>query len=256
MDSDNSHGQPAGKENELRPAAEKRRVSPNENSQSSLMHKPRKASTLNRVLLSATIVLVILSVLIITASHTNTGRYYLKVSAGAVEIWQGTFSPAGKKRLLIMPGIIPPQKIQSVYTQRQVYPLIFRYYVDKADMLMNLPGMPDFVGIKSYLNRSLVYAFEQEQRQIAIARLNAVDRIILLYKADVAASKGSMVGLMAAKKYLNAAAELDPDEIQANLIKQKSASIQKLITTMGSTDPKALKPLSDDKPVAAPKSGK
>ena len=116
-----------------------------------------------------------------------------------------------------MPGVIPPERISSVYTQRQVYALIFPYYVDKADMLMNLPGMPDFVGIKSYLNRSLGYAIDEKQRQMAITRLNAVDRIILLYKADVAAGKGRLAGLTAAKKYLNAAAELDPDEIQANL---------------------------------------
>jgi hypothetical protein len=121
---------------------------------------------------------------------------------------------------------------------------------------MNLPGMPDFIGIKSYLNRSLAYAIDEKQRQIAIACLNAVDRIILLYKADVAAGKGRLAGLTAAKKYLNAAAELDPDEIQANLIKQKLASIQKLIATMDSTEPKALKPLSTDEPVAAQESGK
>jgi hypothetical protein len=121
---------------------------------------------------------------------------------------------------------------------------------------MNLPGMPDFVGIKSYLNRSLVYAINEQQRQIAIARLNAVDRIILLYKADVAASKGSIAGLTAAKKYLTGAAKLDPDEIQSNLIKQKLASIQTLIATMGSTEPKALKPLVTDKSAPAPESGK
>ena len=256
MQNNNPGGQSADKKNKPWPPAEKIPEAHHEGSQSTPAVPPRKANPLNRILLSVILAFVILIALIVNASYTNTDKYYLRVSGGAVEIWQGTFSPDGKKRLLIMPGVIPPEKRQSVYTREQVYPLIFRYYVDKADMLMNLPGMPDFVGIKSYLNRSLVYAADEKQRQIAIARLNAVDRIILLYKADVAASKGSKAGLTAAKKYLDNAAKLNPDEIQATLIKQKLATIQKITSAMGSTGPKALKPLSTANPVAAKKSGK
>lgn len=241
-----SPGQPADINIQPNPPSESTSVAPDNDNQSGPPLQIRKKDPLKRGFWLAVFILVILIALIINASYTNTGKYYLKVAAGAVEIWQGTFSPAGKKRLLIMPGVIPPAEIQSVYTQAEIYPLIFQYYIDKADMLINLPGMPDFSGIKSYLNQSLVYVTEETQRHTAITRLNAVDRIILLYKADVAAGKGSKAGLTAARKYLKSAAELDPDEIQANLIKQKLTSIQEIIETMDSTESKESNSLPPD----------
>ncbi|MGD9350973.1 MAG: hypothetical protein PVF71_15020, partial [Desulfobacterales bacterium] len=48
---------------------------------------------------------VILMGLVVHASYRNADKYYLKFAAGAVEIWQGTFSPGGKMRILIMPGV-------------------------------------------------------------------------------------------------------------------------------------------------------
>ena len=69
--------------------------------------------------------------------------------------------------------------------------LAFKYYVSKADALMEVPGMPDFVGIKSYLNRALFFATTKSLRQTAEARINQIDRMILFYKADVAATKGT-----------------------------------------------------------------
>ena len=147
----------------------------------------------------------------------------------AVEIWQGTFSPGGKKRILIMPGIQAPLKIKAVYAKAEVYPLAFNFYVSKADALMEVPGMPDFVGIKSYLNRAFFFATTPGHRQTAEARINQIDRMILFYKADVAAAKGTRAGLEAALGYLDQVAELNPDDIEAELIKKKKASIRELL---------------------------
>jgi hypothetical protein len=102
-------------------------------------------------------IFIILMGFVIRTSFDNTGNYYLRSAAGAVEIWQGTFSPGGKKRILIMPGVQIAQKIKEVYAKEEVYPLAFNFYVSKADALMEVPGMPDFVGIKAYLNRALCH---------------------------------------------------------------------------------------------------
>jgi len=181
---------------------------------------------------SAVIIFIILMGLVIHTSFNNTSNYYLKSAAGAVEIWQGTFSPGGKKRILIMPGVQIPPKIGEVYAKAEVYPLAFNFYVNKADALMEVPGMPDFVGIKSYLNRALLFATTQSLRQTAEARINQIDRMILFYKADVAATKGTRAGLEAALKYLDQVAELNPDDIEAELIKKKKASIRELLKTL------------------------
>ena len=174
-------------------------------------------------------IFIILMGLVIRASYQNTEKYYLKSAAGAVEIWQGTFSPGGKKRILIMPGVPIPQQIKDVYVKEDVYPMAFSFYVSKAAALMEVPGMPDFVGIKSYLNRALSFATSEELRQTAHVRINQIDRMILFYKADVAATKGTRSGLEAALVYLDQIATLEPDDIETDLIEKKKASIRELL---------------------------
>ena len=175
---------------------------------------------------------VILMGLVVYASYRNADKYYLKFGAGAVEIWQGTFSPGGKKRILIMPGVQKPAQIKAVYTKEAVFPLAFHFYVSKTDALMAVTGMPDFVGIKSYLNRTLSFATTAEERQTAHARIDQIDRMILFYKADVATTKGTRKELETALEYLDQAAALNPDEIETELIKKKKASIQKILETL------------------------
>ena len=177
------------------------------------------------------LVFIILIGLVIRVSYHNTAKYYLESAAGAVEIWQGTFSPGEKKRILIMPGVQMPAKTKAVYTREDVFPLAFKFYVSKADALMEVPGMPDFVGIKSYLNRALSFATTDDLRRTAHGRINQIDRLILLYKADVAATKGTRAGFETALAYLDQAAELNPDEIETELIQKKKASIRELLNT-------------------------
>ncbi|MEE9536269.1 MAG: hypothetical protein V3V51_02410 [Desulfobacterales bacterium] len=177
-------------------------------------------------------IFIILMGLVVRTSVYNRDKYYLKSAAGAVELWQGTFSPGGKKRILIMPGVHIPQKIKEVYAKEEVYPMAFNFYVSKADALMEVPGMPEFVGIKSYLNRALSFATTEDLRQTAHRRINQIDRMILFYKADVAAIKGTRSGLEKALDYLDQAAKLNPDDIETELIKKKKASIRELLNTL------------------------
>jgi hypothetical protein len=180
-------------------------------------------------------IFIVLIGLVIRASYHNTKKYYLKSAAGAVEIWQGTFSPGVKKRILIMPGVQMPKKIKNVYGMEDVYPLAFKFYISKADALMEVPGMPDFIGIKSYLNRALSFATTDDLRQTAHGRINQIDRLILFYKADVAATKGTRTGFETALDYLDQAAKLNPDEIETELIQKKKASIHELLDTLKKT---------------------
>ena len=188
-----------------------------------------------RFLFITAFVFIILMGLVIRVSYDNTAKYYLMPAAGAVEIWQGTFSPGEKKRILIMPGVQMPVKTKAVYAREDVFPLAFKFYVSKADALMEVPGMPDFVGIKSYLNRALSFATTDDLRQTAHGRINQIDRLILLYKADVAATKGTRSGFETALDYLDQAAELNPDEIETDLIQKKKASIRELLDMLKET---------------------
>jgi hypothetical protein len=193
--------------------------------------KSRRIHPLKIAIIILSFVLIILVGLIVHTSNKNKRNYYLKAYAGALEVWKGTFSPAGKKRLIIMPGVEPPQKIKSIYTREEVYPLIFTYYIDKADALIHIMGMPDFIGIKTYLNRALTFATTDDHRKAVHLRLNRIDRAILYYKADVAASKGTLNGLEVAIEFLDQAASLEPDDIEAELIEKKKKNIRALMKT-------------------------
>jgi len=180
----------------------------------------------NRVLIYLAICFVALAAVLVGTSYVNTHKYFIIARHGAVEIWKGTFSPKGRERLIIMPGELPPNPIQKIYTREEVAPLAFRYYVEKSDALMDVPGLPDFSGIRADLDRALSYAATEAQRSEANMRINKIDRLILLYKADVAAGRGTPSGLEAAAEYLQQAAALRPDEIEAKLIAEKMATIQ------------------------------
>jgi hypothetical protein len=177
------------------------------------------------------VVLVLIGVIIYT-SHLNTNKYYLQPYAGALEVWQGTFSPAGKKRVVIMPGVRPPAEIKPIYSQQEVYPIIFNHYLEQADALIHAPGVFDFADIKIYLDRALEFATYDIHRAAVKTRLNRIDRVILYYKADVAASKGSIASLEAAVEFLDQAASLGPDEIESELISKKKQALEASIKNL------------------------
>jgi hypothetical protein len=158
-------------------------------------------------------------------------RYFLTSKDGALIIWKGKFSPQGRQRLVIMPGVRHTTGLKDVYRKEEVYPLVFDFYIEKADALMDVPGMLDFVGIKSYLNRALAFATTDQERSKAKDRIKHLELTILLYKADVAASKGTSAGLNNALEYLNQASGMHPDEMEADLIQQKIESIQVMMNT-------------------------
>jgi hypothetical protein len=211
------------------PSAEGSDVSSNTTASLPTSDKSRRIHPLKFALIILSFVLIILVGLIVHTSNKNKKNYYLKAYEGALEVWKGTFSPAGKKRLIIMPGVRPPDKIKAVYTQEEVYPLIFTYYIDKADTLIHIMGMPDFIGIKTYLNRALTFATTDDHNKAVELRLNRIDRAILYYKADVAAGKGTLNGLEVAIEFLDQAASLEPDDIEAELIEKKKKSIRELM---------------------------
>jgi hypothetical protein len=150
---------------------------------------------------------VILAALVIYSSFSNMKNYYIKAAGGAVEIWQGRFAPMSQKLLITLPGAQAPQSIKDVYSKEEVFPLIFNYYINRADALLDIPGMPDFDGIKFYLNKAISFGGATDDlRKKAYARLNSIDMMILQYKADVAASKETIDGFKTALEYLNKAA--------------------------------------------------
>ncbi|MEA3279709.1 MAG: hypothetical protein U9Q38_03815 [Thermodesulfobacteriota bacterium] len=184
--------------------------------------------------------IVLLLAITIGASFSNKNKYYINVTDGAVEIWQGKFAPMGTGLLITLPGAQPPEAIQAVYSKEEVFPFAFNYYIDRADALLDAPGMPDFEDIKLYLNKALSFGTTPDLSKAAYTRLNSIDLMILVYRTDVAASKGTISGFEAALGYLNKAALLELNDSQAELVKQKIESIKILLAKPKAKQPEAI----------------
>jgi colicin import membrane protein len=175
---------------------------------------------------------VVLLALIIGSSMINKTKYYMNAKQGALEIWQGRFAPMGEELLFTLPGVQLPETKKDVYSKKDVFPLIFNYYIEKADTLLEVPGMPDFEGIKSYLNRALSYAVTSASTEAAHNRLNNIELMILFYKVDVAAGKATLSSLKDAKRYLDQATALSTNDPQSDMINQKIDAVDKQIATL------------------------
>lgn len=188
------------------------------------------------------IIIILLVAVTISSSFSNKNKYYIKVTDGAVEIWQGKFAPMGADLLIMLPGAQSPESIQAVYSKEEVFTFAFNYYIDRADALLDTPDMPDFEGIKLYLNKALSFRTTPDLTKAAYTRLNSIDLMILMYKVDVAASKGTISGFETALGYLNRAALLKLNDSQAELIKQKIESVRTLIIGPETKQPEAGQP--------------
>ena len=187
-------------------------------------------------------VIVVLVVIVVGSSMINKTKYYMNEKQGALEIWQGRFAPMGEELMITLPGVQLPETIKDVYLKKDVFPLIFNYYMEKADMLLEVPGIPDFEGIKGYLNKALSYAVTSASTETAYNRLNNIELMILFYKADVAAGKATLAGLKDAKDYLDQATALSTNDLQAGIITQKIDAVDKQIATLKAKEKEAKSP--------------
>jgi hypothetical protein len=176
--------------------------------------------------------LAFLILLVIGGSASNSFKYYLTKNQGALEVWKGKFSPIGKKLVITLPGVPAPKDTKATYRSADVYPIMFQYYIDKADALLDVPGIPDFEGIKTTLKTALEYGSTNALRALAYQRLDNIDRLILTYKADVAASRGTIDDLKAAIEFLNAADKLTTDKAQKELIARTIAAHEAAIDVL------------------------
>jgi len=176
--------------------------------------------------------IVSLVMLVMMASRINSDKFYMKSNEGAIEIWKGRFAPKGSERFVFLPGAETPERIKEVYKKWEVYPFIYNYYIEMADTLLDAAGMPDFHRIRGYLNKAILYATPSNPPDEAHSRLKHIDLMILVYKADVEAAKGTERGIKTALGYLKEAASLEPEGVDAEMIKNKvmvyNATISKL----------------------------
>jgi hypothetical protein len=166
--------------------------------------------------------------LIVGASAKNSAKYYVKSQGNRLEIWRGDFSPTGKSLFINLPGVQVPEDLKTVYSREEVYPMAFNYYIDKADSLLETTGLPDYEKIKANVHQASAFAINETMSRAVKTRLNTIDRMALLYKADVAISKSTPESLDNAMDDLNKALRLTDDLTQQEMIKLKIETTEKI----------------------------
>ncbi len=198
-------------------------------------------------ILAAAVIGVLL--LIVAASMSNMGNYYLKPMKKTLEIWRGKFAPKGQKLFMTLPGVKAPANIKAVYSKKDVYPLIFGHYIAQADALLAEKKMPDFAAIRSCLDKAAPFAVTAELKDSIDARLRTLDLMVLLYKAEAAASSRTKAGLDKALDYLATADRMARTEGERALVAEKKKAVDHALAAMRT--PKA--PKAAPKKAAAPK---
>lgn len=176
---------------------------------------------MNRIVKIAVAAAATVVFLLLAISYNNSSKYYIYPKDNAIEIWKGQFSPKDKAFFMVLHGTPAVEPVKESYTEKDVFPLVFNYLVDKADTLLEVPGLPDFEGIKNYLHQARNYVVDNEMQTAVTTRLNNIERMTLLYKADVAISKDNVVALGSAIGLLKKASMLTHSSAQEDEIAQK-----------------------------------
>jgi len=202
---------------EKKPSPEKSEPEPQVTITYEAPSEPATADPVDKIMLIAAGAILFLFILVIGASLSNTSRYYIKKKPMGVEIWQGKFAPLGEKKVIDLPDVTVPAGKKTVFTQNDVYPLIFSHYLNKADALLTRPGIPDYESIKAYLTRAQDYAVNAELAAAASKRLVAIDFNNLLYRASIVGGRQTVKDLEKALDYLAEASQL---KLNANQLDQ------------------------------------
>jgi hypothetical protein len=171
--------------------------------------------------------LAVLILIIIGTSFSNRGMFYLEKVDDGVQVWRGKFAPIGKELVLHLKGMEMPSPVRDVYSKEEVYPMAFSYFQGKADGLLNDPGGPDFSRIKGYLHQAASYAPTGAMRHRIQARLDGIDFVVLLHRADIALTKGTLPDLQAAMGYLDKAASYASSSYQREQLAKTRAVLEK-----------------------------
>lgn len=170
--------------------------------------------------------------LLIASSYANTRNYYITAEDGAVEIRRGIFAPMGTTRLILMPGQIMPAEPKDAYTWKVAFALIHQYYIDRADALLEVPGVPDTAGVLANLEKALHYAPDKASHTTAQSRLATMRMQILLQKAEAALNRRSIEDARTALEHLRAARDLRLSPAEVALVDHQLTTAEQLLVDL------------------------
>lgn len=175
----------------------------------------------------AIIVLLLVIAVLFWASISNLNKFYFKQNEKMVELWQGRFAPMGERLVASFsdPKILEAVPEQEACTKKQAFSILSDYFIKRSDELLNAGETPDLKTVKSYLTHASNYAQSKSEQQAIKMRLSSIELLVLLSKADLALSKGTLPDFEAARGYLAQAIRVASTDLQKEVLTKRLAAV-------------------------------
>jgi transposase-like protein len=175
----------------------------------------------------AIVALVLVIAILFLASMSNLNKFYFRQNNQMVELWQGRFAPMGERLVASFsdPKILEAVPEHKACTKKQAFGILSDYFIKRSDELLNAGETPDLKTVKSYLNHASDYAQSEPEQQAIRIRLNNIDLLVLLSKADLALSKGTLPDFEAARGYLAQTIPLASSDFQKEVLMKRLAAV-------------------------------
>ncbi|MCB9481049.1 MAG: hypothetical protein H6680_04405 [Desulfobacteraceae bacterium] len=127
-----------------------------------------------------------LVIILVAASISNTGNFYLSNSKDGLMVFQGKFAPKGKFHLMTLPEIYAPSDIKNEsYEKKEVYSLIYSFYMDKVKELAKTKGTPDIEEIEKNLEKALAFAPSLSDKKLVREQISTLGNVSASYKTEL-----------------------------------------------------------------------
>jgi hypothetical protein len=176
--------------------------------------------------------LALLVAIIAAASFSNRSKFYLKEVDSGLEVWRGKFAPAGTELVYTLDGVTAPAPLRDSYSKKEISPILFGYFLDKADTVLNVPAGPDIPEMKAHLRQAAAFAPSAALQSQVQRRLKGVAFIVAFHKADVALSKGTLPDLRVAKSSLASAYASASTDSQRELVAKTQTVVDEAMAAL------------------------
>jgi colicin import membrane protein len=194
-------------------------------------HRPKKErrppifSVKTKLIALAALLVVIL---VFGSSYVNSGKYFIEPTRVGVEIYKGRFAPIGSYRMATLVGVEAPAENRD-FKKQDVFPMIYNYYIDRANEMMTASTIPDLEGAASYLEKAMNFALTKDIRKGTQQRLTDMEYSILMMQASALLHDADAGHVKAAIEFLTRASKMRVDPEHVSLAENKLKAARSLL---------------------------
>ncbi len=174
---------------------------------------------------------LLLLLVLLTASFTNSNIFAFKQKDNTVELWGGYFAPMGMGTVRTFSDLVLPTDeegktiIKDTYTKGEAYDIVFQYFLAKADEALSRQEVPDLKEINALLEEARKYALTDSAKETVSLRKNGLRFLVLMGKVNLALARNTAEDLIAAQEHLAEIDQIAATPIQRQMAKEKASAI-------------------------------